>query len=319
MSKIRLLIGLCIAIILAEANVFCAEEKEKGPDYIVERIAAGKLARSRKTQEALDAYLKMAETPQYSDFQKSDAFEQACLLARILKKYDQALEITQKIPMKPVSKACRILIYYTQREYQKIINEFKDEDFGNWPLSHIGTGYYYRGVAYLRLKDNEKALEDLKNAAEKSPGGSDIKGDASCALADIYLAQGEDEKALECYMKALSCFPNGRYTYFNALLKVVPLLVKMQKYDEASALIEKSDPAKMRGGHWKLRLLKAQGDIYLSKGEKEKALDKYKEAFSVKDGHSGDLKTIEKIIAEINNKEDTKENNVAEEKGGADE
>ena len=57
-------------------------------DYVGERSEASGLVHARKPAEALAAFTELAGGAGISDFQKSDALEQAALWALIMKTYD---------------------------------------------------------------------------------------------------------------------------------------------------------------------------------------------------------------------------------------
>jgi len=63
------------------------------------------------------------------------------------------------------------------------------------PPAFSGVAYFYRGYAFLRVKNYPRALDDLNQAAKHQPDN-----------ADIYLARGEAEQAQQDYDAALRDF-----------------------------------------------------------------------------------------------------------------
>ena len=63
-------------------------------DYLSDRRTAMELIKAGKNEEAMSAFIKMADSTA-SNVQKSDALELAAMRAQSLKRYDQAMELAR--------------------------------------------------------------------------------------------------------------------------------------------------------------------------------------------------------------------------------
>ena len=81
-------------------------------DYLSDRKAAMELPNGGTNEAALALLIKMAEGP-YTEFQKSDAWEQAAWCAWRLKRKDQAMELAKRIPLAPASKTLQMRLMET--------------------------------------------------------------------------------------------------------------------------------------------------------------------------------------------------------------
>jgi len=54
-----------------------------------------------------------------------------------------------------------------EEKWRELADQFKDEDLSAWPKA--GDAYFYRGRAYLLLKDAANAERDLKASVEHAP------------------------------------------------------------------------------------------------------------------------------------------------------
>lgn len=89
----------------------------------------------------------------------------------------------------------RAWIYMTRGEYDAALQDLNKTASQTTPWLTAAVAYYYRGFAYLRLKDHAKALSDLNEAIRRQPNN-----------ADYYLARGEAEQGQESYDAALRDF-----------------------------------------------------------------------------------------------------------------
>jgi tetratricopeptide (TPR) repeat protein len=250
-------------------------------DYVSERQAAIDLVRAGKQQEALSAFLKMAEG-HVTDFQKSDALEQACLRAMALREYDRATELAGKIPLAPVAKTCRLRIMEANRQWQGLVDTFKDEDIAGWPDDLVGEASGIRGRAYVALKDGQRAEGDLKRAADYLTE-SNSKGLALIELGDLYAnLLKDDARALESYRKVYTTA--NVYKQAQAAISAAGILRRQNKADDAIRELNKVDPASMEPVHLRAALLFAYGETYAAQGQKAEALAKYREALAVAGG-----------------------------------
>lgn len=89
----------------------------------------------------------------------------------------------------------RAWIYMTRGNYDAALQDLNRSVSLATPWAPAAVAYYYRGFAYLRLKDYAKALSDLNEAIRRQPNN-----------ADYYLARGEAQQAQDSYDAALRDF-----------------------------------------------------------------------------------------------------------------
>ena len=270
-----------------------------GADYVADREAAVELIGSGKHEEALAAFIKMAEGD-FTDFQKSDALEQAALCANRLKRYDQAMKLAQQIPMEPVSKTCQMKSMTGNRKWQEVIDRFKDEDIDSWPDWLIGEASRARGRAYYVLKDGTNAGKDLKRAADYLMEDNS-KGLALNALGDTYQhLLKNDEKAIEAYRR---CYKTRNvYKKSHAAMAIASILRRRQRPNEALLELRKLDLASITNTHWRGAMLCAYGETLASAGKKAEAIAKYKEALELEGSMSRTKEACEKALKELQGK-----------------
>lgn len=251
-------------------------------DYPADRKAALALANSGKTEEAIAAFLKLTEG-KVTDFQKSDALEQAVLLALRLNKYDRATELAKQIPMAPVSKLSQMRILMAQRKWQEVLDTFKDEDLSTWPDSVIGEAAWSRGQAALYTKNGEQAVKDLSKAPDYL-NETNAKGLALIDLGSAYVLVKNDDAALAAYRKVYAT--GNVYKHCQAASNAAAILVRQGKLDEATKELDKIDMKAVDAkNYWVDNLLIAYGGILAKQGKKTEAAAKYNEALSNKELH----------------------------------
>ena len=261
------------------AALLAALGQEAGADYISGRKAAAAFAQSGKHQEALIAYSNLFAEAK-SDFQKTDALEQAAFWAGILRQHDQAMEFARRIPIAAASKNCRMKILRDTGKNKELVAEFKDETITDWPESLVGDGSHYRGAAYYSLKDGKAAEADLKTAANYMT--DDTKAAAVLLmLGDNYRNNLQDDAgALEAYNKVPEKLKGASYITLTAIVAAAGIQRKQGKYEEALKTLQKADVAKLTGT-WLATFLYAQGEISEAQGRKAEALAKYQAAAAV--------------------------------------
>ena len=89
----------------------------------------------------------------------------------------------------------RAWIYMTRGDYDAALQDLDKTASPSTPWLTAAVAYYYRGFAYLRLKDYAKALADLNEAIRRQSNN-----------ADYYLARGETQQAQQSYDAALRDF-----------------------------------------------------------------------------------------------------------------
>ena len=270
-----------------------------GADYVAERRVAMELVKSNKLDEALAALTNLAAGAGTSKFQKSDALEQAALCASRLKQYDRALELAAQIPLKPISKKCRMNLMFENRKFKELIDEFKDENIENWPGDEntVGEGFYYRGMACFQWNDGTNAVKDLRKAAEYLADEA-LLGQACLRLGDACLKLNDEPQALDAYLKAIKAANAGGWIKSTATVSAAGILRKQGKFDEAFRILENAGAGKTEG-YWGFALLCAWADTLAAQGKKAEAAAKYKEALALKGINEAQKKEAEKVLQSL--------------------
>lgn len=250
-------------------------------DYLAGRKAALALAQAGKYQEAVSAFSNLAAEAR-SDFQKSDALEQAACWACVLKQFDQALVFAQQIPIPAASKNCRMKILCNAGKSKELIAEFKDEKIEEWPESLVGAGLASRGTAYYTLKEGTSAAADLGKAADYMTDDRE-KAAVFLTLGDNWRNNlNDDSKALEAYTRIIALKLGTSCVPLTAILASTEILCKRGKYDEALQILNTVNIAQM-SGCWLGSFLYAHAEILAGQGRKTEAIAKLNEAAAAKD------------------------------------
>ena len=245
--------------------------------YIEDRKAALELNKAGKTEEALAAFNKMAEGP-ITAYQKSDALEQAVLCALSLKRSDQAMKLAGTIPLPPVSKLCQMRILTADRQWQALIDKFKDEDITRWPDGLAGEAFETRGDTYAALKNGPAAVADLKKATEYLTDVNSL-GLALTSLGGAYEnLLKDDDLALATYRKVYAA--STVYKHAAAAMAAAGILQRRDKADEAIRELDTIDIKEMVPCGLRAATLNAYADAYAVLGKKAEAIAKYKEVLN---------------------------------------
>lgn len=247
-------------------------------DYVTERKAAVALVHTGKHDEALAAFLRMADIAA-SAVQKSDALRQAALCADTLQRHELAVELAKKIPLAPLSKACQMQLMEGRRQWQVIVEKYKDEDFHTWPESVRGDAFFGRGHAYFLTKSGTMAVSDLVQAADFLTDGNS-KALCLICLGDTYSALlKSDDKAVETYRKA---YGNGNvYKHCQAAINVANILKRQRKHAAAIEELSRIKMDEVRAPYWRGSTLCAIGEAFAGAGRKADAISRYKEAIGI--------------------------------------
>jgi tetratricopeptide (TPR) repeat protein len=183
--------------------------------------------------------------------------------------------------------------------------------------------WYLNGSAYYQKRNHAKAAESLEEALRLTPEGSDLNQHINALLGDTFNSLNKYEKSDEAYEAALKADPNNdhvlnNYSYFLSLRKV-----KLEHASELAAKLVEQHPDNstyLDTYAWVLYVMKdyAKARIYLEKailynknksgtivehygdvlyqlGEREKAVEQWKNAKTI--GTTSNL--IDKKIAEM--------------------
>ena len=265
-------------------------------DYVLDREAAVKLTRARKYKEAQAAFMKMAQGKKVTDFQKSDALEQAALCAAALKKYDEAIKIAKTIPLKPVSKTTQMQIMSRSRKWKQVVDQFKGEDIDSWPDDLKVKAYWARGASAYRVKNGKLAESDLSKAAV-FPMSSNDKGLLLNNLGDTYrYLLKDDKKAIETYQRVFK--ESHIYKASHAAISMAGIYLKEGKPAEALKTLNRINTKKMRG-YWASAVIAARARVLAAQGKTAEAIAAYKEALAIKGIPGYTKKTCEKALKKL--------------------
>jgi tetratricopeptide (TPR) repeat protein len=234
-----------------------------------------------------------------TDFQKSDALQQAAMCARSLKQLDLAVQFADQIPLAPVAKTVRMQNLLAQRKRDVLIELFGTEELGAWPFWIAGEALFARGRAHASTGDGNKAEADLSSALE-------FTTDNRTRLS-VWLALGEnrennltdDDAALEAYQQiAQASKNNGSAAYFRGVQGAARILCKRGNHDDALAMLRLVDIHKLRG-YWHGSMLIALANTLTAAGRKHEALSAYREVLTDDNVTAADRKTAEEAIRAI--------------------
>jgi tetratricopeptide (TPR) repeat protein len=264
-------------------------------DYIADRKAAAVQMKAKKYQEAMDAFVKLAEATDNKN-QKTDAYEQAAMCAFRLKDNAKAVELAKEIPDVEMSKVVQMR-FYPAAKRADLIAAYKDEDFSKWQERTAGEAFFIRGNCYFSTKKGKEAESDLINAMANL-GDGEMRNQARLILAHNYNQVLKDkEKALETYRQGIKTGPR-RFGWISltSLTSSVAILREQGKVDEALALLKSAKVDQARA-YWGAAIQQSYGEIYFKQGKKAEAIAKMKQAIETKGIGAWQKTKLEKRLA----------------------
>jgi len=252
------------------------EVDESVTDYLLASRAAARLMKNKKFEQALAAYVTLAEGNKVTDLQKSTALEHAARCARSLKDFDRVGKLVEQIPIEAVEKTAQMEHLASQRDWQGIVDKFGGEDIRQWPFWQIGAGALVRGHAYHALKEGRKAAEDLKLALEFT-SDSHTRLRIQRLLANNYEDVLEDDtNALKMYRTAIDAGNNtGSADYFYCVQGAARVLTRKDECEQALEILNLVDLQELRG-FWRGSMLLARGATLSAAGRQDEAMDVYR-------------------------------------------
>lgn len=262
---------LCLALLIATAW--------SRAGYVADRAVAAALDKAGEVAKAQVAFLALAQG-ELSEFQKSDALEQAAILSNRLKRVDEAIALARQIPLAHVAKAVEMQILSDHRKRRELIGRFGKEDFSTWPDRLIGNAAHCRGKAYYALKDGKAAERDLKLATEHLLEDNSL-GLAQIALGDTYRRLLKDrDKALLCYREAYR--RRNVYKRSNAIMNAAAILREQGKTEAALKELALIPMDRVTLPYWRTRALTSWAGALAGAGRKDEAIAMYEEALALK-------------------------------------
>ncbi len=265
-------------------------------DYPADRQAAVSLYTASKFDEALGAFRTMS-AGNVTDFQKSDALEQAALCAYRLGRNDLAQELARTIPIAPISKCVQMNYFGNLRKWKEVVAKFKDEDIAGWPDEIAGRSFFYRAQAYAALGDGANATEEFKKALAY-PLENGLKGSILQGLGDAYqYLLKDDEQALSAYRQLFQA-AGARYMQLHAVLSAANILIRQNKGEEA---IRELNRMELNGltGLWRCQILCAHGNALARQGKKTESRLKYAEALGIQGLSPEQSNTVQKAMTDL--------------------
>jgi tetratricopeptide (TPR) repeat protein len=244
-------------------------------DYLIASRAASDLMRGRQYDEALTAFLGLAEGEKVTEFQRSDALQDAAACARNLKDFAQANSLVEQVPIESVAKTIRMENLLAERQWSNSIDEFGAEDISAWPFWQIGAGAFARGRAFHAAGDGDRAEEDLQMALTYT---SDSRKRMSILRTIGFNRENvlkDDDAALETYQLIAGSSRNtGSAEYFYSIQGAARILTRQGNFDHAIAILERVDPGKLSGS-WSGSMWLARGQTLQAAGRQVEALKAY--------------------------------------------
>ena len=240
-------------------------------DHLLAGQAAEALARGRKWNEALEAWLEIADAETATDFQESDALQQAARCAAALGDFERADQLAARIPLDSVSKTARMNNLSAQRKWADIAAQFVDEDLDQWPFWQIGEGAYARGRAFYFTGDGGRAEADLGLALEFEPDSRTRVGIRQMMAHNREANLGDDDGALELYLANFEGKTGiGGADEFRSVDRAARILGRQGQHDKALAAFTVVDFEKT-SGFWLHEMLISKADALAAAGRKKES------------------------------------------------
>jgi tetratricopeptide (TPR) repeat protein len=236
-------------------------------DHIIAGRAADALTRARKWDDALAAYLKLADAEKISDFRKSDALQHAARCAMSQNDFDRTDELAGQIPIESVQKTVRMHNLAAQRKWTEIVSGYGDEDLTTWPFWQIGEAAFARAKGFYFTKQGERTEADLALALEYEPDSRTLVTIRSMMAHNREANLGDDDGALTLYRQNFVGKQRiGGADEFRSVDRAAAILTKQGKYLEALAAFEVVDFDKQTG-FWLHEMLLSKGTTLLAAGQ----------------------------------------------------
>ncbi|MFC1454170.1 DUF4838 domain-containing protein [Verrucomicrobiota bacterium] len=271
----------------------------------------------KEAEDAFDALIPTAGTKE----DKTMTFSKSVIALGCQKdQFDAAMKKAQAIDDKVLSTYAQFRIMDFNRKYKELTEKYKDEDISVWPESIKPEGYSMRAGAYSVIEDYEAALLDYRKAIEtsglsysektrsfRSAYLRDIvktRADTFNTIAVFQLKLNKKDLAVETYEEALAFYENnekiiGLATYCQTVTGYAEILKQDEKYEKAIEVLTRH---KAKNIHVAPTVFELTGDIYVLMGEKDKAIEKYKEAIEMKKLAKKKYEAIDKKIEELQKK-----------------
>jgi tetratricopeptide (TPR) repeat protein len=250
---------------------------------------ARNLLKENRFNEALALYSKMIKNAT-SVKEKQSYVELAVKAALSSKKPDKAKELVELIK-DPMRENYVFMKYFPP---QQVIEKSAALDLATMPEDIISDAYALRGLAYKKLKNNVKALEDFKKAFEFKGGRK--TGEAYKYAADISLLNDDKDNAEAFYKKAIESTPGAFAWRCRAIISLSELLITRDNAKEALTLFPEK-LFKRASRHNKMILYSAKAEVLKKLSKNSEALDALEAA--VKNADERSKKSLQEQINKL--------------------
>ncbi len=237
---------------------------------------ARNLLKEKRYNEAIAIYKKMVENTK--KIKEKQYYTELAIRAALKSKDKKKAEELIGMLDDPMRQNFIFMKFFAPKE---VIAKASKLDLSKMPKDVISDAYALRGIAFLRLKNNERALGDLKKALDYS--GGKLKGISAKYIGDMYVSQGDEKAAEEYYSKAVAS-TSGAYSWRCAsVTDLSKILIKKGEAEKALALY--SDALLKRANNRNKALLYAgKADVLEAADKKSEALSALESAVKYADG-----------------------------------
>jgi len=171
-------------------------------------------------------------------------------------------------------------------------------DFPSSPLAD--SAYYYIGTIDEEAGRYEQAIDNFRKLTAE--GKSDMAGNASVAVADIYVKQGKNEDAMKLYKEIISAYPHMSGLVFPRMgelyLSAGDKEEAVSSYRQALKCVSFKEMPEI---HFKL------ADILQTQGRQEEAAGEFMKIYALYPDSTVSLKALLRVAGLYEMKEDFKE------------
>ncbi len=271
-------------------------------DYIISSRAAAELWNKRKWEEALNAYIELAEMKKNTDFQRSIALQQAAKCAVQMKNFEQADSLAEQIPINYIALTTRMQALAAQRQWKQIATAYGNENFTQWPFWQVGEAAFVRGKAFYFTGQGKKADADFQTALQFIPDWRTRLAVRSSMAHNRESNLNDDSTALSIYLENISGKTRlGAADEFRSLQRAAAILTRQGKASKALELFSIIDFEKL-SGYWLNELLVSKGNALLKAGQKEEAEKLFRQVLASKSASAAQKRVSEKAVRQLQSK-----------------
>jgi predicted negative regulator of RcsB-dependent stress response len=182
----------------------------------------------------------------------------------------------------PAAILSRMHALQQDRQWKLLIDQFSNTDFATWSGENVqqaSEALLLRGQSFAVLKEISNAERDFQSAVELTP-----KNPAAWILLGDFSVQQmpADERALAAYRQALALAGQGNgWQSMHATIAIARLLTDHVRTDEALEILKPYQDRKETPINWRIRFLRAYGQVYAAQGEEAKSLQCFREALEL--------------------------------------